>query len=345
VQPIPFLVTTAPKTPVKTSGTVAETQASPSNRPRVSVNPFSPLSVQPSAPQAAPTAQTPTPTPSINTPFRPNTVSPGTANLPPIRPAPSVQVSGTGQPLPSFPNQGNPGQGNPGVGNTGTPGSATSVNRPGNSSNSQMSTPKPNTVKPVPTAITTAKPQISAPAATPTRTDVPTPLTAGALPVAPSILREVVPQGPTDTGPTPINPVTPELPSNTPVISTPTTPTAPSELSPPPSEPATPTPLSSTTPASTTPTTPATPTPPTTLTTPTPTSTPLSNFILSRQVSFVGVIIGPVNTAILETKDGTVIVPLGGTIPQSDVVVKSVTATQVVLVLGQETVTIERSKK
>jgi hypothetical protein len=205
-----------------------------------------------------------------------------------------------------------------------------------------MTTPKPNAVKPVPTAITTAKPQISAPIATPTRTDVPTPLTAGALPVAPSILREIVPQGPQDTGPnlTPINPATPEVPANLPVISTPTAPTQPSDLKPTPSDPATPAPLSSTT-STTTP--PAPPTP--TVATPTPTSTPLSTFILSNKVAFVGVIIGPVNTAILETKDGTVIVPLGGTIPQSDVVVKSVTATQVVLMLGQETVTIDRSKK
>ena len=62
-------------------------------------------------------------------------------------------------------------------------------------------------------------------------------------------------------------------------------------------------------------------------------------------MAFVGVIIGPVNTAIIETKDGTVIVPLGGTIPQSDVVVKSITAEKVVLMLGQETITIERTKK
>jgi hypothetical protein len=142
---------------------------------------------------------------------------------------------------------------------------------------------------------------------------------------------------------TPVNPATPEVPANIPVISTPTTPTQPSDLKPSPSDPATPTPLSSTT--STTATPPAPPTPPATVTTPTPTSTPLSSFILSNKVAFVGVIIGPVNTAILETKDGTVIVPLGGTIPQSDVIVKSVTATQVVLMLGQETVTIDRSKK
>ncbi len=329
VQPIPFLVTAAPKTSTKTPGAVA--QASPNNRPRVSVNPFAPLNAQPAAPQATPTAQATAPAPSFNAPTQPNVFSPATSNLPPIRPAPSVQVSGTGQPLPSFPTQSNPGNTN----RPSTPGTA-----------AQMTTPKPNTVKPVPTAITTAKPQISAPVATPTRTDAPTPLTAGALPIAPSILREIVPQGPKDTGPnlTPINPATPEVPANIPVISTPSTPTQPSDLKPSPSDPATPTPLSSTTPT-TSATPPAPPTPPATVATPTPTSTPLSSFILSNKVAFVGVIIGPVNTAILETKDGTVIVPLGGTIPQSDVIVKSVTATQVVLMLGQETVTIDRSKK
>ncbi len=333
VQPIPFLVTAAPKTSTKTAGVVA--QANPNNRPRVSVNPFAPLNAQPAAPQATPTAQAAAPAPAFNASPQPNVFAPATSNLPPIRPAPSVQVSGTGQPLPSFPTQGN--TGNPG--NTSSPGN---TSRPGTTA--QMTTPKSNAVKPVPTAITSAKPQISAPVAAPTRTDVPTPLTAGALPIAPSILREVVPQGPSDVAPnlTPVNPATPEVPANIPVISTPTAPTQPSDLKPSPSDPVTPTPLSSTT---STATPPAPPTPPATVTTPTPTSTPLSSFILSNKVAFVGVIIGPVNTAILETKDGTVIVPLGGTIPQSDVIVKSVTATQVVLMLGQETVTIDRSKK
>lgn len=326
VQPIPFLVTAAPKTASKTSGTAAVTQSNPSNRQRVSVNPFAPLSVQPSATQATPTAQTPNPANAFSSP---SNVSPGTASLPPIRSAPSVQISGTGQPLPSFPNSGN----------TGT--------RPSNpGTTGQMSTPKPSTVKQVPTAITTAKPQISAPATTPARNDVPTPLTAGALPIAPSILREVVPQGATDPSPglTPVTPATPELPTNIAVVSTPTTPTQPSELKPPSSDPTTPTPLTSTTTTPTPP--PPSPTPiATPPTTPTPTSTALSSFVLSNRVAFVGVIIGPVNTAIIETKDGTVIVPLGGTIPQSDVVVKSITAEKMVLMLGQETITIERSKK
>ncbi len=329
VQPIPFLVTAAPKTAPKTSGTSAQTQSNPNNRQRVSVNPFSPLSVQPSVPQPAAVAQTPVQTPiPANTFNPPSSVSPGTANLPPIRPAAPVQISGTGQPLPSFPSQGS---------NTRT---GTTTTRPG--TGAQMSTPKPSAVKQVPSAITTAKPQISAPATTPARNDVPTPLTAGALPIAPSILREVVPQGPSDPGPglLPTNPPTPELPTNIAVVSTPTTPTQPSELKPPASDPAAPTPLSSTTTAA-----PPPPPTPTNTAPPPPTTTELSRFVLSNRVAFVGVIIGPVNTAIIETKDGTVIVPLGGTIPQSDVVVKSITPEKVVLMLGQETITIERTKK
>jgi hypothetical protein len=133
------------------------------------------------------------------------------------------------------------------------------------------------------------------------------------------------------------------------VVSTPTTTannTPPSELKPTP-EPAstpTPTPLNSTgntTPSTTTQTTPPAPPPPPTP----PTPTKLDTFIEDRGIAFVGVILGPVNTALIQTKDGVVAVPLGGKIPQSDVVVKSITSTEIELVLGDDTKKLERSKK
>jgi hypothetical protein len=71
---------------------------------------------------------------------------------------------------------------------------------------------------------------------------------------------------------------------------------------------------------------------------------PLTTFVTARGMSFVGVVLGPVNTAIFETKDGTVVVPLGATLPQSDVIVKTITADQVVLMQGQDTIILSRAK-
>jgi hypothetical protein len=71
---------------------------------------------------------------------------------------------------------------------------------------------------------------------------------------------------------------------------------------------------------------------------------PLNAFVTARGMSFVGVVLGPVNTAIFETKDGTVVVPLGANLPQSDVIVKTITADQVVLMQGQDTIILSRAK-
>lgn len=71
---------------------------------------------------------------------------------------------------------------------------------------------------------------------------------------------------------------------------------------------------------------------------------PLTTFVNTRGISFVGVVLGPVNTAIFETKEGTVVVPLGANLPQSDVIVKTITADQVVLMQGQETIILSRAK-
>jgi hypothetical protein len=62
-------------------------------------------------------------------------------------------------------------------------------------------------------------------------------------------------------------------------------------------------------------------------------------------VEFSGVVLGPLNTAILNTKGGTIIVPVGGAIGQSNIIVKTVTAQQVVLMLGEEAYSLERKER
>jgi hypothetical protein len=71
----------------------------------------------------------------------------------------------------------------------------------------------------------------------------------------------------------------------------------------------------------------------------------LESYVKLNQVSFVGVVLGPINTAILNTRDGTIVVAVGDSIPKSDVVVKTVTADQVVLLLGQDTLAITKEKE
>ena len=351
VQPIPFLVTT-PGPNGSTDGTQAVQVSSGQDRDTVVSNPFAPLElppveVQPDAPVAA------TPTTPISTP--------GASNLPPINARP-VQVVRP-RPLPSTPDRTLPSLPSRPVNppTTRTP-SVTQTPLPSGNPPVVVRNPQAVPVAQAPKAIRQSKPVVRAPRAT--TGDLPEPAQiGGALPITPSLIRQVItapePQQPTVTvvtPPPPAPPATPtELPSDLASVSQPQVNDTGSELrgSESTNTDTTPTPLDSSIPRpAPTPTAPpppvdnGTPTPPPTVTTPpAQTITRLERFVQDRDVSFVGVVLGPVNTAILATKDGTVVIPLGGTLPQSDVVVKTITADQVVLMQDQDTIVLNRNNK
>ncbi len=86
-------------------------------------------------------------------------------------------------------------------------------------------------------------------------------------------------------------------------------------------------------------------TPPVVVTPVEPPRSILNEFISERQLRYLDYVGGPFPQARLEIKGKSVIVGLGETIPDSKVVVKSITASEMVLLLGEETLTIPRTDK
>jgi hypothetical protein len=337
VQPIPFLVTEAVKTDPNNPGSKATTQAL-NTRPASSavVNPFAPLTVEQtgnvnvvrngaSPISGGPVASIPRPT-----------TSRSSISFAPVKPAPPIRITQP-RPLntPSFPT------------------------RPQSSQATLPRSSGPITIKPptqngkvipkIPAAIANAKPSIKAP-----KPGVNGPSSSVALtnpaPNTPGLMRNVVPAKPAVVQP-PLDPGTTVIPTvpNDPelefaALTEPNILGGPIELREPgQSNIDTPSPLDSSIPR--TPVKPADPVDnpgqpevvPTVI-------DPLTTFVNTRGISFVGVVLGPVNTAIFETKEGTVVVPLGANLPQSDVIVKTITADQVVLMQGQETIILSRAK-
>ncbi|GAA5512621.1 hypothetical protein Dcar01_01338 [Deinococcus carri] len=72
---------------------------------------------------------------------------------------------------------------------------------------------------------------------------------------------------------------------------------------------------------------------------------PLDRLVQSRDLAFNAAVLGPVNTAIFHGQDGFLVVSVGQTLPDSDVVVREVTATSVTLALGNDTKTLELDKR
>ncbi len=68
----------------------------------------------------------------------------------------------------------------------------------------------------------------------------------------------------------------------------------------------------------------------------------LSAFVEQYSVNFAGVVVGPVNMAILATEDGVVVIPSGGHVPGTEIVVGAVTTNDVVLNLGEASVLLKR---
>jgi hypothetical protein len=335
VQPIPFLVTEAvkndPNNPSK-----ATTQAL-NTRPASSavVNPFAPLSVEStgnvgvvqngSNPNFG--AGNIAPRPTVNRP---------SIGMPPVRQTGTVTITRP-QPLPSFSRPKN------------LPTQSPTLPKPGGTITIKPPKQNAGTTAKIPAAIANAKPSVKAP-----KPGVSGPSGSIALtnpaPSTPGLMRNVVPakpavvQPPLDPGTTviPSVPTDPEL--DFAALTEPNILGGPIELR----EPGTasteaPSPLDSSIPRK--------PVIVDTVENPGQTTVvtveradPLNAFVTARGMSFVGVVLGPVNTAIFETKDGTIVVPLGANLPQSDVIVKTITADQVVLMQGQDTIILSRAK-
>ncbi len=81
--------------------------------------------------------------------------------------------------------------------------------------------------------------------------------------------------------------------------------------------------------------------------TPTPLAAPdpLSAYIAGRDLSYNAVVLGPVNTGIFQTKSGYVVVSIGQKLPDSNIVVRDITASAVTLALGNSQKTLELDKR
>jgi hypothetical protein len=339
VQPIPFLVTEAVKNDPN-NPTKATTQAL-NTRPASSavVNPFAPLSVESTGDIAVvQNGSNPNFGSGNMAPQQP--VNRPSASLPPVRQTRTVTIIRP-QPLPNF--------NRPQTNSKPTPNPTVSLPKPGGTIIIKPPTQNGKVIAKIPAAIANAKPSIKAP-----KPGVSGPSSSVALtnptPSTPGLMRNVVPAKPTVVQP-PVDPgtaVIPTVPTDPELdfaaLTEPNILGGPIELREPgQSSIETPSPLDSSIPR--TPVKPADP-----VNNPgQPEVIPavidsLTAFVNARGVSFVGVVLGPVNTAIFETKDGTVVVPLGANMPQSDVIVKTITADQVVLMQGQDTIILSRAK-
>ena len=335
VQPIPFLVTEAIKTDPN-NPSKATTQAL-NTRPASSavVNPFAPLSVQSTGDiSVVRNGSTPISGGPINIAPRPTVARP-TVSIAPVRQTRTVTVRQP-QPLPSFgtsPARPTP---NPTLPKTG----GTIIIKP--------PTQNAKVVAKIPAAIANAKPSVRAP-----KPGVSEPSSSVALtnpaPSTPGLMRNVVPakpavvQPPVDPGSTVIPmPSDPEL--DFAALTEPNILGGPIELREPgTTNTETPSPLDSSIPRKPV-IVDTVENPGQTTIIPVERVDPLNAFVTARGISFVGVVLGPVNTAIFESKDGTIVIPLGANLPQSDVIVKTITADQVVLMQGQDTIILSRAK-
>jgi hypothetical protein len=337
VQPIPFLVTEAVKTDPN-NPSKATTQAL-NTRPASSavVNPFAPLSVESTGNVGVvQNGSTPITGGPISTAPR-QTVARPTISIAPVRQTRTVTVRQP-QTLPSFPNtpQARP-----------TPGPT--LPKTGGQITIKAPTQNTKTVPKIPAAIANAKPSVKAP-----KPGVSGPSSSVALtnpaPSTPGLMRNVVPAKPTVVQP-PVDPgttVVPSMPTDPELdfaaLTEPNILGGPIELREPgAASTEAPSPLDSSIPRKPV-IVDTVENPGQTTVVPVERIDPLNAFVTARGMSFVGVVLGPVNTAIFETKDGTIVVPLGANLPQSDVIVKTITADQVVLMQGQDTIILSRAK-
>lgn len=67
----------------------------------------------------------------------------------------------------------------------------------------------------------------------------------------------------------------------------------------------------------------------------------LAKFIRDQDLKLAGVVLGPTSVAIFQSKDGFVVLPVGRTLPGSDVLLKSLSAKDALLVQGSESLNLE----
>jgi hypothetical protein len=350
VQDIPFLVTTegsgtGGKTP---SNTEIATPSGNGSASSAGLNPFAPIPTPPVQTIPSPPIQQPSPNvvASVPTPPASSLQIPQNLNKPPIA-SPNIKNSAPKvilkqqTPLPTpKPNVQKPAPLSNGTKATNTKPTTKPIQKP--------SIPAAPTPPPAPVVIGT-RPDIRVPNSTATAS-LPIAGGGGVLPIAPQIIQKVnppqVPQIPVVVPQ--VQPTKPlELPNEGSVI-TPDTSSTSGGLKPSgnTNNPGQVDPLSTTI----TPVKPQTPvvvpvTPPVVVTPVEPTRSILNEFITERQLRYLDYVGGPFPQARLEIKGKSVIVGLGETIPDSKVVVKSITASEMVLLLGEETLTIPRTEK
>ncbi|WP_020571947.1 hypothetical protein [Calidithermus timidus] len=84
----------------------------------------------------------------------------------------------------------------------------------------------------------------------------------------------------------------------------------------------------------------ATPTTPV-VKTPTATTPALTRFVQEQNLRLVGVVLGPTSVGIFQGKNGFFVLPVGRNFPESEVLLKTLTAREALLVLGSESLTLE----
>lgn len=71
----------------------------------------------------------------------------------------------------------------------------------------------------------------------------------------------------------------------------------------------------------------------------------LDQLIQSREIALNAAVLGPVNTAVFRSRDGFVVVEVGEKLPDSDAVLKAVTADSATLALGNDTKTLQLNER
>lgn len=74
-------------------------------------------------------------------------------------------------------------------------------------------------------------------------------------------------------------------------------------------------------------------------------ATTLDRVLTERRINLDGAVLGPVNTAVFRTSSGFVVVSVGQTLPETDVVLREVTATSATLALGNTIKTLQLEQR
>ena len=319
VQPVPFLITTAAPTTASAgqpaiAGVTAPSQPAGAAPDMLAVNPFQPLSLPPV--EASPGAQS-----SSVANAQPAAMAPNSSTAPAftrqpipvtVSPASSAAAAPSGQAR--FPTLGQI------IGQPPTTQAATRDPATPQPTSSTLGQPRVSIAPTLPRVIASARAIVRAPRSVTRASGLPRPLAGGALPVAPGLLQEAgVASARAPIAPSNLPNVQPVLPVLT------VTPDAPLVVEAGPGP---------------TPSIVSNPLPTSGAATVNATASALQIFVKQNSLSFQTVVLGPVNTAVLGTKDGLLVLPLGAAVGQSSVIVKSISADAVVLRLGDETLTL-----